>query len=84
VEVDFQGPSAESGRSADPQTIVVNGVPTTIHNVRTSSFQVEGKLACEHHVGPHEASAGERGLAIRCPEPIGALPGGKLWLCLKK
>jgi hypothetical protein len=84
VEVDFKGPATESKSSASPQQIVVNGAATTIYNVRTASFQVEGKLACEYHVGPHEMSVGEKGLVLRCPDAIGALPADKLLFCLQE
>jgi hypothetical protein len=84
AKVDFKGPSTESGSSAFPQQIVVNDVPTKIFNIRTASFQVEGKLACQFFLGPHEMSVGEKGLVLRCPDAIGALAADRQFMCLQE
>ena len=83
VKVDFRGPSDESTSSSNPQQIVVNDTPFEIYNVRTSSFQRKEKASCSYYLMPHEDSGGEKALAIRCPDPLGALPGDTLVKCLR-
>ena len=82
MKVDFRGPTDESTSSSNPQQIVVNDTPFEIYNVRTASFQRKEKASCSYYLMPHEDSGGEKALAIRCPDPLGALPGDTLVKCL--
>jgi hypothetical protein len=75
LEVDFRPPAPADASRGE---LVVGGRATKVGLLRHASFQVEGGPACTYWLLPHEASAGEVGLALLCPEPTGGLPANML------